>query len=82
MGCLLPGGSRTPGGLSTRSTPPAEATRSARPRNPDPFSGRAPPAPSSLTCTTSRPGCSRIVTSALSAIACLATLASALETTK
>ncbi len=71
-----------PGGLSIRSTPPADATRSARPRNPDPRSARAPPASSSLTSTTSRPGRLRIVTWAPPARPCSAMLASASETTK
>jgi hypothetical protein len=33
-----------PDGLSTRSTPPADATRSASPASPEPRSGLAPPA--------------------------------------
>jgi hypothetical protein len=71
-----------PGGLSTRSTPPADATRSASPASPEPRSGLAPPAPSSLTRTASRPGSLRMLTWAVLALACLATLASASLTTK
>src|SRR6185312_2057558 len=71
-----------PGGLCTVSEPPTEATRSASPASPLPDPAWAPPTPSSLTSTSSRPACSRTVTTAALAWACLATLASASDTTK
>src|SRR6185369_1462426 len=42
-------------GLSTRKEPSRTATRSASPRRPEPFRRLAPPTPSSVTSTRSRP---------------------------
>jgi hypothetical protein len=55
---------------------------SARPRSPVPGAMQAPPTPSSLTSTASRPVSFVTLTEAGVADACLATLVSASETTK
>src|SRR5207249_2662786 len=71
-----------PGGLSMSTEPSTAATRSTRPRNPDPRAGSAPPTPSSDTSTrSSPPGHSARTTTAV-AFAYLDTLARASETTK
>src|SRR5581483_526007 len=70
-----------PGGLSTSRRPSRTATRSARPRSPEPPPGSAPPTPSSATSTTTRPSGAATRTLAPVAPACLTTFASASETT-
>ena len=46
--------SRGPGGLSSSRAPSSAATRSSRPRSPEPCARTAPPTPSSHTSTTAR----------------------------
>src|SRR5262249_22740165 len=60
--------------LSMRSVPPWAATRSERPRSPEPAAGVAPPTPSSATETTSRPLTRPALRTILVAFACLTAL--------
>src|SRR5688572_15842318 len=70
-----------PGGLSTMSSPPTAATRSASPCSPEPGDAAAPPGPSSRTTTRSDPGLCSTTIEADAAGAYLATFVSASETT-
>jgi len=66
-----------PGALVTAMRPPIAATRSSRPRRPEPRAGSAPPTPSSAISTARRPSCRSIVSRTLVAFAYLATFVSA-----
>src|SRR5207247_5251405 len=65
-----------PGGLLSRSLPSTVLIRSASPARPPRASTRAPPQPSSLTRTRSRPGIWTASSVACRAPLCLVTLAS------
>src|SRR5215467_4313158 len=64
-----------PGGLTTDRVPPATSTLSASPRKPRELASEAPPRPSSVTLTASRPAATLMRTVAALAPACFAILA-------
>ena len=70
-----------PAGLISSSRPSSPSTRSRRPARPPPGTMVAPPAPSSRISTNSQPGWRSNRTSQRDALACLATLVRASETT-
>ena len=67
--------------LSSCSVPPLASTRSLRPTSPEPRTGSAPPTPSSLMNSRTSPSSVSTRTSTTEALACLATLVSASDTT-